>query len=119
MSDQMRRFVAVAALAATQFACSTPPSAPPIVINGSSTLVPLTRAVVADFTKSHRGMSATLAEVGTVEGFDRFCRGELDILDASRSVTADEQTACESGHVTFIELPVAQDALTVIVSAGN
>src|SRR5215468_7308714 len=98
--------------------CSQPPS-DPVVIDGSSTLAPLTSAIAADFMKTHRSMPVKVGSVGTVEGFAHFCRGEVDILDASRPVTAPEQAACASGGVKFIELPVANDAITVIVNARN
>src|SRR5262245_47657064 len=99
--------------------CAPPPSTPPIVIDGSSTLAPLTEAVVVEFQKTHRNVPIKLASVGTAEGFTHFCRGELDMLDASRPVSPAEQAACTAGNVTFIELPVAHDALTVMVNAGN
>jgi phosphate transport system substrate-binding protein len=109
----------LAALVLSQLACGAPPLSDPVIVDGSSTLRPLTEAVAADFMKSHRGTQVTLSSSGTVDGFARFCRGELDVVDASRPVTTREQTACEAGGVTFIELPVAHDALTVIVHANN
>jgi phosphate transport system substrate-binding protein len=69
--------------------------------------------------KTHPGMPVKSSASGTVEGFARFCRGELDLVDASRAVTRAEQAACDAGGIAFIELPVAYDALTVIVNAGN
>jgi phosphate transport system substrate-binding protein len=111
----------VAAILLVQAACAElPPPTDPIVIDGSSTLAPLTEAVVADFQKTHRNVPIKLASVGTAEGFTHFCRAErLDILDASRPVSPAEQAVCASGNVTFIELPVAHDALTVMVNVGN
>src|SRR5262245_19418274 len=85
--------------------CASPlPTTPPIVIDGSSTLAPLTEAIVADFQKSHQNVPIELASVGTAEGFTHFCQGEVDILDASRPVSAKEQAGCANGNVTFIEL---------------
>lgn len=74
----------VAAILLVQAACAAPPPpTDPIVIDGSSTLAPLTEAVVADFQKTHRNVPIKLASVGTAEGFTHFCRAELDILDAN------------------------------------
>ena len=103
----------------TPLACKAPPPSDPIVIDGSSTLRPLTEAIAADVMKTNRGLQVTLSSSGTVDGFVRFCRGQIDVLDASRPVTTEEQAACAAAGVTFIELPVAQDALTVIVNKGN
>jgi phosphate transport system substrate-binding protein len=103
-----------------QMGCAAaPPPTDPIVIDGSSTLAPLTEAIVADFQKTHRYVPIKLASVGTAEGFAHFCRGELDILDASRPVSVSEQAACASANVAFIELPVAHDAVTVVVNPRN
>jgi phosphate transport system substrate-binding protein len=121
MEKMMRwRLVAVvSALLASQLACRSEPLTAPVVIDGSSTLAPLTEAVAADFMKSHRQTPVNVSSAGTVEGFNRFCRGELDIVDASRPVTSVEQASCAAGGITFIELPVAHDALTVVVNVGN
>jgi ABC-type phosphate transport system substrate-binding protein len=101
------------ATAACGSSASTTP-APPVVVDGSSTLAP------PDAGHRHRvqedvSTDVALTTAGTVEGFTRFCRGGVDVVDASRAVTATERTACASGGVEFIELPVAYDALTVIV----
>jgi phosphate transport system substrate-binding protein len=49
----------------------------------------------------------------------KFCRGQLDVANASRPITVEEQKACESANVTFVELPVAHDAITIIVNSAN
>jgi phosphate transport system substrate-binding protein len=118
MTHTTRLFAAAVFLVQAGCAAPPPPTAP-IVIDGSSTLAPLTEAIVGDFQKSHQHVPIKLASVGTAEGFTHFCRGELDILDASRPVSHPEQAACAGANVAFIELPVALDALTVIVNAGN
>jgi phosphate transport system substrate-binding protein len=115
----IRRLISWAGVLVQVGCAAPPPPTDPIVIDGSSTLAPLTEAIVADFQKTHRHVPLKLASVGTAEGFAHFCRGELDILDASRPVSVSEQAACASANVTFIELPVAQDAVTVIVNARN
>ena len=69
--------------------------------------------------KANRGAKITTAFSGTGTGFVRFCRGQLDIANASRPITVDEQKACESANVTFVELPVAYDAVSIIVSTKN
>ena len=119
MLRRLRLLVVVTVL--LHAACGSPPAPPsdPVVIDGSSTLAPLTQTVAADFMKLQPGTTVTASASGTVQGFSRFCRGELDIVDASRAVTQAERDACAAAGVTFIELPVAYDALTVIVNAGN
>jgi phosphate transport system substrate-binding protein len=112
----MRR-TAVLALAVTFAGCSTPTA--PIVIEGSSTLHPITAQAVKQYEKQHGGQAFALRESSTGAGLAKFCAGELDIADASRHITADEQAACAKGGVTFIEVPIAYDAISVVVSRSN
>jgi phosphate transport system substrate-binding protein len=84
----------------------------------SSTVYPLTQEAAEFFEKSEAAV-VSLAYSGTVTGFGKFCRGQLDIVNASRPISREEQKLCEEQGVSFVELPVAHDALTVIVNAKN
>ena len=103
------------------------PSAPPsaassavIKIDGSSTVFPITEAVSEEFQKSKGGaVKITVGISGTGGGFKKFCRGELDISDASRPILAQEMQVCKDAGIQYIELPVAYDALTVMVNPQN
>lgn len=100
-------------------ACGGTPPGDPISIDGSSTLYPLSEAVAIDFMRDHRGATVNVAFTGTGEGLQRFCRGQIDIADASRPITTAERRTCEQSGVAFVELPVAHDAVTVIVNSRN
>ncbi len=100
-------------------ACSKEPASEPVVIDGSSTVFPLTDAMAHGFLERHSNARVTVTYSGTDTGFQKFCTGALDIVDASRPITAQEQGACAGNKVDFIELPVARDAITVIVNARN
>ncbi len=89
-----------------------------IKIDGSSTVYPITEAVAEEFQKTQK-IKVTVGESGTGGGFKKFCRGETDISNASRPITQKEIDACKEGGVQFIELPIAFDALTVVVNAKN
>lgn len=69
--------------------------------------------------KQHKKVKVTVGESGTGGGFKKFCRGETDISNASRPITQKEIDACKEAGVQFIELPVAFDALTVVVNQKN
>ena len=112
----MRR-TALLAFTAVFAACSKP--APPIVIEGSSTLHPITAQAVKQYEQQHGGQAFTLRESSTSAGLAKFCAGELDIAGASRHIRADEQAACAQVNVAFIEVPIAYDAVSVIVNRGN
>ena len=91
-----------------------------IQIDGSSTVFPVTEAVAEEFQKSKKGkVKVTVGISGTGGGFKKFCRGEIDISDASRPILKQEIEACKASGVEFFELPVAYDALTVIVNPKN
>jgi len=89
-------------------------------IDGSSTVFPVTEAVAEDFQKSTKGkFRVTVGISGTGGGFKKFCRGETDISDASRPILKKEMDACKEAGVRYIELPVAFDALTVVINPKN
>jgi phosphate transport system substrate-binding protein len=91
-----------------------------IQIDGSSTVFPVTEAVAEEFQNSKKGkVKVTVGISGTGGGFKKFCRGETDISDASRPILKQEIEACKGSGVEFFELPVAYDALTVIVNPKN
>ena len=89
-------------------------------IDGSSTVFPITEAVVEDWGKSIGGSARLVIGIsGTGGGFKKFCNGEIDINDASRPIKASEVEKCAEAGVEFIELPVAIDGLTVGVNPDN
>ncbi|MBM3772849.1 MAG: PstS family phosphate ABC transporter substrate-binding protein [Acidimicrobiia bacterium] len=90
-----------------------------IRIDGSSTVFPVTEAVAEEFQKANRGTRVTVGISGTGGGFQKFCRDEIDIADASRPISSTEQDACEKTGVQFIELPVAYDGLAIVVHPRN
>jgi phosphate transport system substrate-binding protein len=90
-----------------------------VTVDGSSTLYPLTMAVAEQFRKTHPAVRIDVRYSGTSAGFERFCKGETDLQDASRPIEAPEIAACKANNVGYVELPVALDAITVIVPAGN
>ncbi|KMW70785.1 MAG: PstS family phosphate ABC transporter substrate-binding protein [Limnoraphis robusta] len=93
---------------------------PTVKIDGSSTVYPITEAVAEEFQKAKQGaMRVTVGISGTGGGFKKFCAGQTDISNASRPIKSSEADACKSAGITYIELPVAYDALTVVVHPSN
>jgi ABC-type phosphate transport system substrate-binding protein len=125
-TNRVRTLLCVLALAASgglaTMACSGASGgklAGSIKVDGSSTVYPLTVAVVDEFRKKHGDVQVDVRFSGTTAGFEQFCRGAIDIQDASRPIEANEIEACGNAGVGFIELPVAHDGLTVIVNPSN
>jgi phosphate transport system substrate-binding protein len=90
-----------------------------IAVDGSSTVYPITEAMAEEFQKANKGVKVTVGIGGTGGGFKKFCRGEIDIADASRPIRDGERTDCKKNGMEFIELPIALDALTVMVNPRN
>jgi len=90
-----------------------------IRIDGSSTVYPITEAVAEEFMNGDTGTNVSVSVSGTGGGFRRFCAGETDISNASRPIKETEIAACRDAGVRYIELPVAYDALSIVVSQEN
>lgn len=91
-----------------------------VKIDGSSTVYPITEAVAEEFQNANRGkINVTVGISGTGGGFKKFCRGETDIANASRPISAKEIEACKNNKIDFIELPVAYDGIVVVVNPAN
>ena len=86
-----------------------------IKIDGSSTVYPISSAAAEEFRSVMPKVNVTVGESGTGGGFKRFVKGETDISDASRPITAKEMGECKTNGIEFIELPIAFDALTVVM----
>jgi phosphate transport system substrate-binding protein len=90
-----------------------------ITADGSSTVGPFTTRAAERFQQENSGVQVTVGVSGTGGGFERFCAGETDISDASRAIEPDEAQACESAGITYQELRVASDGITVVTSANS
>jgi phosphate transport system substrate-binding protein len=90
-----------------------------IKIDGSLTVFPITDAVVEDFKSTNKSVKATLGISGTGGGFQKFCRNELDVVNASRPISSKEMAACKGAGIEYIELPIGYDVLTVVVNPKN
>lgn len=90
-----------------------------IAIDGSSTVLPVTEAMAEEFMLAHPGSRVTVNVSGTGGGFEKFCRGETDMNDASRPIKASEAEACAARGIEYVEVPVAVDGITVTVHPEN
>lgn len=90
-----------------------------ISVTGSSTVYPLTRQIAIQFRREGFQGGLDMAETGTTAGFAAFCKGEVDIVNASRPITRAELEACRKNKLEPVEFMVGADALAVVVSTGN
>jgi phosphate transport system substrate-binding protein len=90
-----------------------------IRIDGSSTVAPLTEAIAEEFQAENPDVKVTVGTAGTGGGFEKFCAGETDISDASRAIEPEEEEACKKKGISYEDVHVATDALTVMINNEN
>ena len=92
----------------------------PIKIDGSSTVYPITQKLVEKFNATDKpDVEVSASFSGTGGGFEKFCAGETDINNASRPILQDEMEACKQNKISYIELPIGFDALSIVVNQAN
>jgi phosphate transport system substrate-binding protein len=105
---------------ATTQASSGPKLSGRIEVDGSSTVGPLVTAAAEDFQNQNPGVQVTVGISGTGGGFERFCKGETDISDASRPIKPDEEAPiCKKNGIDYTELQVANDGIAIVVNKEN
>lgn len=90
-----------------------------IRIDGSSTVLPISEALAEEFAKKYPNVQPTVGKSGTGGGFKKFANGEIDITGASRPIREDEDALCKKNGIEYIEIPVAYDAMAVVVNPEN
>ena len=122
MSPRRVALVAVAALALASCGGGSSSSSDltgNILIDGSSTVAPLMTLLAEDFQDENSGVRVTVGTSGTGGGFEKFCVGETDIANASREIKESEIEACKANGIEFLEVIIANDALSVVVNNDN
>jgi phosphate transport system substrate-binding protein len=84
-------------------------------VDGSSTVFPISEAVAEEFRLA-TGRHVTVGISGTGGGFQKFCRGEADISNASRPISEVEIAACRQAGIEFIEVPIAYDGIAIVAN---
>jgi len=118
----LKTFVAAGIVAATATLALMPVAAMAqtiVQIDGSSTVFPITEAMAEEFQKANKGTKVTVGISGTGGGFKKFCRGDTDASGASRPIKKSEIDDCKKAGIEFVELPVALDALAIMVNPKN
>src|SRR6266508_2770183 len=111
--------LALAALAAAAGNASGSKLKGTITADGSSTVGPYTTAAAEGFHKLHSAVNVTVGISGTGGGFERFCRGETDLSDASRPIKGSESKTCSDKGVSHIAFTVANDGISIVVNKQN
>ena len=111
--------IAIVAVAWYVLVAANNPSGPEIVrVDGSSTVFPITSAWATEFNNEKR--QVVVAFSGTGGGFQKFCRGETQLSDASRPIKQSELDMCTQNGISGVtEFKIAYDGISVVVPIGN
>ncbi len=90
-----------------------------ISADGSSTVGPYVTAGAEGFQRSNRGARVTVGISGTGGGFERFCKGETDLANASRPIKQSEAAICRQNDIAYVPFLVANDGLSIVVNREN
>ena len=90
-----------------------------VIIDGSSTVAPITEAVAEEFRNVESGVNVSVGISGTGGGFKKFTVGELDISNASREMKPEEKALAEKNNIEFTEIQVGKDGITMVVNKEN
>jgi phosphate transport system substrate-binding protein len=90
-----------------------------IQIDGSSTVGPLITLAAERFRKQEPKVRVTVGVSGTGGGFERFCRGETDLTNASRPIKDEERELCARNGIAYFPIQVANDGISVVVNPDN
>ena len=119
----MKKALALAALGAVVLAAAATAGVSAlsgtVTSDGSSTVGPYTIAAAEGFQKKNKGARVTVGISGTGGGFERFCRGETDLQNASRPMKGSEAIDCRNAGVKWVAFTVANDGLSVVVNRQN
>ena len=119
----MKKAIALAALAVLVVAAAATAGASAlsgtVTADGSSTVGPYAIAAAEGFQKKNPKARVTVGISGTGGGFERFCRNETDLSDASRPMKNSEAVLCKDAGVKWVAFTVANDGLSVVVNRQN
>jgi len=111
---------ASALLALTILALAAYPAvAQSVRIEGSSAGLTISQAAAAEFRRANSKASVSVGVAGSGGAFAKLCRGEADLVHSARAILKAEIEACNKAKVQFVELPVAFDAVAVVVNPRN
>lgn len=96
-----------------------PITAATVLIDGSSTVLPITLEAARRFERRQKQADIRVTGSGTTAGLRRFCAGAIDVADASRMIDENERALCAGNDIAFLELPLATDTLAVVVHFDN
>jgi phosphate transport system substrate-binding protein len=87
--------------------------------DGSSTVAPFATAAAESFERKYSGTNVVVGVSGTGGGFERFCKNETDLSNASRPIRLSEAQRCHDAGIGYIQFLVANDGISLVVNRQN
>lgn len=115
----MNKILAHLAIASLFLGSSLPALAQAVRLDGAAAGALISKAAADEFRKLKKEMVITLGVSGSGSGLAKLCRGEAEMVTATRPIHKAEMAACNVAKIEFIELPIAFDAVTVVVNPRN
>lgn len=104
---------------ALQLIGARPALAGSITVKGSDTLVVLAQRWAEDYMKKNPSVKIQVTGGGSGTGIAALVNGTTDFANSSRKIKSDEKAAIESSKRKLVEIPVALDALSIVVNKEN
>ncbi|MER1956472.1 MAG: PstS family phosphate ABC transporter substrate-binding protein [Solibacillus sp.] len=90
-----------------------------VVGDGSSTVAPITEALVEEYAAVQKDVRVAVGVSGTGGGFEKFINGETDFSNASRPIKDTEVEKLKAAGIEYTEFELAYDGLSVVVHPDN
>lgn len=86
---------------------------------GSDTVEPVIAAAEVAYQRGHKDYKVAMHPAGTSPGLRELCSGRAALVGASRPIKPDEMQTCTAAGIQATEIPVALDAVALVVSTKN
>ena len=88
-------------------------------VDGSSTVFRISDRAREAFAEVDPKVNVIVGNHGTGGGFGRYLKGEVDVIDASRAATEDEELKAKTQGIDWTRFVVGYDGIAVVVNKGN
>ncbi len=90
-----------------------------LVVEGSTTLLPLTERLARDFERQHRGAGIAVKGGGSAVGIAALIEGRANIASSSRFINTEELASASARQVYPVPFRIADDCVIPIIHKSN
>ena len=119
MKNTMSKIAKITAVAALALCGAAASAETKIVIDGSTTVGPISKAFADFYKENHSGVNITISESGSGNGVKSLMNNACDIANMSRFMKPAEFKSCVDKGILPVAHVVAFDGLAVVVNPKN